>query len=298
MTEFCKLTNKSYQEIAPYFKGLNYVFADYSLGYIYMYDEYVGYEYKIQDEILYIRYLGKNTTTYLTPICSREKLDLALDNIIKWSSLHGGKTVIRSVPDELVELIKSKVDGEVSQNAKWADYVYDAVAFSELKGKKYHAKRNYISRFNRLYGECSFEKISDKNIEKVKRFFEKFKSGEDKNTKIFGMELKATSLMLDTLGVIDVESECMILNGEVIGFTFGEVVGNTFIAHIEKCDKSFEGVYETLTNHFAKYILQKYDGIQFINREDDAGDEGLKRAKLSYHPIKIAVKNDITIRHA
>lgn len=295
MIQFEKLTKESYKILAPYFKGLNYVYADYSLGYIYMYDEHVGYEYKIENDILHIRYKTNDKTVYLAPICSRNKFLSGIDNILNYAKNETNSVVIRSVPDEFVELICQKVNADIQKNEKWADYIYNAMAFSELKGKKYHAKRNYISRFKRLYEGVEFEEISIKNLEKVKSFFERFKSGENKSSKIFNMELSATELMLNDLSVFDIETECMILNDEVIGFTIGEVIGNTLIVHIEKCDKSFEGVYETLTNHFARRMLEKHPEIEFINREDDAGDEGLKKAKLSYHPLYLAVKNDLIL---
>ncbi len=295
MKEFQRLTKESLFKLAPFLKGLNYLYADYSIGYVFMYDEYVGYEYLIFEDVFYLRYERDESIVYLTPICSEDKLIGAVKNIIKWNKNSTKKVILRSVPDKFLDEISKIGSFELTRNDKWADYVYDAVAFTSLVGKKYHAKRNYISRFKRLYGECAFETICDNNLQKVKNFFENFKSGEDKNTKIFQMELKATSLMLDNLDFDGVESECMIYDGKVIGFTIGEKVGNTLIVHIEKCDKSFEGVYETITNHFAKRMLQSYPEIEYINREDDAGDEGLKKAKLSYHPILFAVKNDIVL---
>ncbi|MBR7110283.1 MAG: DUF2156 domain-containing protein [Clostridia bacterium] len=295
MNEFQRLTRKSLFDLAPFLKGLNYLYADYSIGYIFMYDEYVEYEYCILDNVFYLRYNRDDSIVYLLPVCREEKLSEAIKRIIDWNKNSSKKVILRSVPDKYVDMVLSLTKAQLSRNEKWADYVYDAVAFASLVGKKYHAKRNYISRFKRLYGECTFEQITDKNIEKVKNFFENFKKGEDKKTKIFQMELNATALMLEHLDLEGIEHECMIMGGKVIGFTVGEKVGNTLIVHIEKCDKNYEGVYETLTNHFAKRMIETYPEIEYINREDDAGDEGLKKAKLSYHPKLIAVKNDFTL---
>ncbi len=297
MMTFKRLTYQKLNDLAPYFKGLDYVYADYSLGYIFMYDEYIVYEYLESEDVLYFRYEREKELVYLAPICKkREDFPVAIKNIVEWTRSCKKRVVLRSVPDDYVGLCADIFEFEIERNAKWADYVYDAEAFYALKGKKYHAKRNYISRFKRLYGECEFEPISEQNLVYVKQFFDRFKLGEDKNSRIFAMELKATELMLDNIDLFPVESRVIKIEGKVIGFTIGEVVGNTLIVHIEKCDKNYEGVYETLTNSFAGYVLSKYSCVRYINREDDAGDEGLRRSKLSYHPIMHAVKNDLVFR--
>lgn len=294
--KFSELTAESYQVLAPYFKGLKYVYADYSFGYLFMYNEYVHYEYLIEDEILYVMYEKNDKLCWFAPMCIREEdFFKGVDRIVSISRGLSKKIVLLSVPDRFIGLICEKYEAEVDRSEKWADYVYDIIPFSELKGKKYHAKRNYISRFNRLYGNCEFKPITLDKIDQIKEFFEKFKEGEEKGTKIFDMELKATTLVLENFEKYKPEGYYISLNGEILGFTIGEVSGNTLIVHIEKCNKEFVGVYETLTNLFVRKMLEKYPALEYVNREDDAGDDGLKKSKLSYHPVMIASKNHITL---
>lgn len=296
MMKFSRLTIESYEELAPYFKGLKYVYAEYSFGYLYMYDEYVQYEYLVENDILYVRYKKNDKLYWLAPICKKEDdFFKGVDRIVEISKDCVEKIVLRSIPEKFVDEIEQKYQLSSDKNEKWADYVYDIKSFASLKGKKYHAKRNYISRFARLYGICEFKSISAENINDVKSFFYKFKTGENKETKIFEMELKATELMLDSFTQMGIEGYCLALGGEIIGFTIGEVSGNTLIVHIEKCNKAYEGVYETITNLFVRKMIEKYPDLEYVNREDDAGDEGLKKSKLSYHPIMVAAKYDFTL---
>ena len=75
----------------------------------------------------------------------------------------------------------------------------------------------------------------------------------------------------------------------------GEVIGDTLFTHIEKMDHEVPGAGETINKLFAEHILTKYPEIRYINREEDAGDEGLRQAKLSYHPAIILNKYDIVV---
>lgn len=81
---------------------------------------------------------------------------------------------------------------------------------------------------------------------------------------------------------------------KIAGYSIGEVLGDTVFVHIEKADISFPGAYQMLTNLFLKAFAQS-DEIKFVNREDDCGDEGLRRSKLSYHPVALLAKNSVTI---
>ena len=78
------------------------------------------------------------------------------------------------------------------------------------------------------------------------------------------------------------------VNGRVAGFSAGEIVGDTLIIHIEKADIAYEGVYQALVNEYAKCFVTP--GVRYINREEDAGDEGLRRSKESYHPVRLLEK--------
>lgn len=78
------------------------------------------------------------------------------------------------------------------------------------------------------------------------------------------------------------------VNGRVVGFSAGEIVGDTLIIHIEKADIAYEGVYQALVNEYAKCFVTP--GVRYINREEDAGDEGLRRSKESYHPVRLLEK--------
>ena len=78
------------------------------------------------------------------------------------------------------------------------------------------------------------------------------------------------------------------VNGRVVGFSAGEIVGDTLIIHIEKADIAYEGIYQVLVNEYAKCFVTP--DVRYINREEDVGDEGIRRSKESYHPVRLLEK--------
>lgn len=83
-------------------------------------------------------------------------------------------------------------------------------------------------------------------------------------------------------------------DGKIVGFSLGEVAGDTLFVHIEKADRTFRGAYRMLVNQFAARFAG--EGVSYINREDDMGDPGLRTSKLSYHPITLLKKYCITVK--
>ena len=85
----------------------------------------------------------------------------------------------------------------------------------------------------------------------------------------------------------------LLVEGDIAGFSLGEVVGDTLFTHIEKADRDYDGCYQMLVAQFAQ--MYAVDGVEFINREDDTGDPGLRTSKLSYHPVALLEKFSVTV---
>ena len=83
--------------------------------------------------------------------------------------------------------------------------------------------------------------------------------------------------------------------GKVVAFTVAEIIGDTLIVHIEKMNHDVSGAGESINKLFAAEMLMRYPGLKYINREDDAGDPGLRKAKQSYHPAAMLRKFNVTL---
>ena len=94
-------------------------------------------------------------------------------------------------------------------------------------------------------------------------------------------------------GLVDVLEEKGLRADLAAGFSLGEIVGDTLFTHIEKADRDYQGCYQMVVAQFAQQFA--HEGVHFINREDDAGDPGLRTSKLSYHPVALLEKYTVTV---
>ncbi len=168
------------------------------------------------------------------------------------------------------------------------DYIYLKENLCELKGKKYHSKRNHISAFKKKYN-YTFESLSDQNTADILACSENWYSENlDKTDKSLLAEKKGIETLLNNKEKLGITGGALRVDGKIIAFTLASFInGKTVDIHIEKALKEYDGAYAVINNEFAKSLN---DSVIYINREDDMGNEGLRFAKTSYHPEKMAKK--------
>lgn len=173
------------------------------------------------------------------------------------------------------------------------DYVYDIENLSTLAGKKYHGKRNHINKFYENYPDAVTETIDENNISEVRKMADLWFAAREERVPphTFDMEKAALSKLFENFS--DVKAEGMILkNGEkLLAFCVGSpFYEDTFDVHFEKAAEDTDGAYPVINREFARYIKEKYPKIRFLDREEDMGLEGLRRAKQSYRPLFLVEK--------
>lgn len=176
-----------------------------------------------------------------------------------------------------------------------ADYVYETEKLATLAGKKLHGKRNHINRFKALYPDWSYEKMDDGNVEECFQMALKWRNQngcDDDAEKNAEMCVTLNSLRLyKELGL---RGGILRVNGEIVAFSMGEpLCSDTFVVHIEKAFAEIEGAYPMINQQFVQHECMDYT---YVNREDDAGSEGLRKAKLSYRPAFMVEKGVVTER--
>lgn len=173
------------------------------------------------------------------------------------------------------------------------DYVYSIDDLAELKGKKYHGKRNHLNRFFEAFPNYTVQPIEEANISKVKQFAENwYKTKLIENTdNDFILEKEALEKAFNDYKELGLEG-LVILNGEdILAFTIGSFLSeDTFDIHFEKACSDIQGAYAAVNYEFARYIRNKYPNIRYLDREEDMGIEGLRKAKQSYHPHHMVEK--------
>lgn len=165
-----------------------------------------------------------------------------------------------------------------------ADYVYESEKLITLSGKKLHGKRNHINKFKELNPDWSYEKITDENTDECVEMAKEWRilngCEEDSEKEAeFCVTLNALKYRKE-LGLV---GGLIRAGGRVVAFSLGEEVSqDTFVVHIEKAFADVQGAYPVINQQF---VANEAAGYTYINREEDTGAEGLRKAKLSYRPV-------------
>ena len=169
-----------------------------------------------------------------------------------------------------------------------ADYIYRKDDLAGLAGKKYHAKRNHIAAFSRQF-DWNYEPIDVRNLADVQACADRwYAENADRLTPELIAEREGIQVLFahfDTLGLL---GGAIRAEGNIVAFCMASYLNDNVVdVHVEKALAAYEGAYAVVNNQFAKRLS---DAVQYINREDDMGLEGLRKAKLSYHPVKLLKK--------
>lgn len=171
------------------------------------------------------------------------------------------------------------------------DYVYEAQRMISLSGKKLSGKRNHINRFMAQTQDWSYEAITKENIDEVHNMSLEWckLAGCRDNVDLFD-ESCAVEQAFKHFFDLGLSGGLLRREGKVIAFTMGEALNeNTYVIHIEKAFHDIQGAYQLINQQFA---AANCEGFEYINREDDAGDPGLRKAKLSYDPAFLVEKSE------
>lgn len=173
----------------------------------------------------------------------------------------------------------------ITEEDDFADYIYQTRDLVELKGKKLHKKKNLLSQFHRQYPDARVEKITDR----VKNLCLAFAEGLYQELPVISRTNAEEHLALKEafqhFEPLNLEGIAIIVHGKVIAFAiFSSLNSSTYDIHFEKADLEFKGSYQIINHETAKYLMGK---CTLMNREQDLGIPGIRKAKLSYSPTRL-----------
>ncbi len=188
--------------------------------------------------------------------------------------------------DELNTLFPNQF--EIEETRDFFDYLYKSEDLSTLAGRKYHSKKNHVSYFEKTF-DWKYEPINERNIEQCRLLNDHWERlNKQKNPEEITEENLAIKKALKHYFDLGFEGGVLTIQGEIAAFTFGERLNDTtFCTHVEKAYGNIRGAYQMINRELARQLQDKYE---FINREEDTGSEGLRRAKLSYQPHRLVIK--------
>ena len=261
---------------------------------VYLWSRHYKVTFAVIEDALVFRDGGKEPA-FSYPAGEPENVRKALEFLMAYTAQRGYPFRLYNVTQKNYEQLDSWYPGmfEIAYVRDVADYVYETEKLATLAGKKLHGKRNHINKFLKTYTDWNYEPLSDDNMEDCFQMALKWRNQngcEDDPEKNAEMCVALNSLRLykemgQVGGVLRVE-------GQVVAFTIGEpLCEDTFVVHIEKAFADIDGAYPMINQQFVQHECMEY---QYVNREDDAGSEGLRKAKLSYRPIFMVEKGIVT----
>ncbi|MDD7408603.1 MAG: phosphatidylglycerol lysyltransferase domain-containing protein [Anaerovoracaceae bacterium] len=272
---------------------------------LYMWRKSNQFTYEIIDDFLCVaarsNFEGFEEEPFVFPLlplngeCDAAKMKDAMGVIFDRFRELGKPYVMRLIPSHMIKHYQELMPGKFLflEDRANHDYVYKVDDLANLSGRRFHGKKNHVNKFNKeLEGRYEVIPMSadlaDEAIELL-TYIDGKKDVEGFEASMLGEEamiLKDTLPHFDELGM---EGAAIRIDGKLEAYAFGGPLGdNTIVEHIEKGNIDYPGIYQKINQEFCKAVQGKYE---FVNREEDMGLEGLRKAKTSYKPCRMIEKS-------
>ena len=250
---------------------------------------------RLNDRLL-VQIQGSLGLCYLCP-AGRGELAPAVDALSADAAAHGVPLTLVCVTQEQKDALEAACPGRFAfeEDRDGFDYLYDVNRLADLPGKKLHAKRNHIHRFDEQFPDWLLEPITPANVpecvelERQWAAIRQEEAGEDMET--VSEETIAVIEALYHMDKLGLEGALIRADGSPIAFSLGGfITPGCFDVNFEKSFGDIQGAYPAINRELARMIRDRHPEVKWFNREDDMGLEGLRRAKLSYYPDILLTK--------
>jgi hypothetical protein len=237
--------------------------------------------------------LRKDMFFALPPLGPEEALTRVIPAMADYFHSIGRPFYMKAVPERLVDPIVKALGTKVeikSDPGTW-DYVYRTSDLVDLPGRKYQGKRNHLNQFTQK-NVFSYEPLSPAIIEECLELDSRWRAKHpDSGSELMAEEEKAIREALFHCEELKLLGGAIRVDGKIRAFAAGALINpETAVVHIEKADVDYPGMFAVINQQFAEHVPAE---VELINREEDLGLPGLRRAKRSYHPIFMVKKHEL-----
>lgn len=246
-------------------------------------------KFAIQDGFLLLKFRVKGELVYMMPIGNGD-LEKALGALREDARQEGQPLCLLGICAGMCSELEAYMPDrfQFTADRDYADYIYLRTDLATLSGKKFQAKRNHVNKFKRTYNYEYSPITPDLIQECLDLEAEWCKANNCDQHEGTGNERRALVYALHNFEELGLTGGILHVDGKIAAFTFGMPINqDTFGVSVEKADTSIDGAYAMINYEFANHIPEQYT---YINREEDLGIEGLRKAKLSYQPTIILEK--------
>lgn len=296
MLEFKKLTIKDKPVLDKYLRKHKFTTCEYSFTTLLAWRKAYDIQYTIFDDVLIIKKKDREENYYFMQPIGYDKNDLKeiIQEVKEYKKENNMKYLFRDVEnsflEDLVDIYGSLA--HVEEDMDNFDYIYSKENLANLSGRNLHGKKNHYNYFIKNYNysvkDLSEPEVRDDCVKFAYQWYDESYNGDELMT----YELNGIIEVLNHFDELDLKGMAVYIDDEISSFTIGEILNNMAIVHFEKGKKGIHGIY-AFTNK--TFVEMYFNEVTYINREEDMGIEGLRKAKRSYHPIKLEEKYCINL---
>lgn len=269
--------------------------SEYTFTNLFIWRNYYHLQWCLWDECLCILAQPERGQPFFFPPLCKKNFKERVNDLLLYFKRQGINASVQRIPEDMVnQYIKDHNNFEIILDRDNCDYVYLTEDLIKLEGNKFHSKRSHINKFKKnhsyhyksltsaLISECLNMETEWCNLKHCEMF--PSLAGEER-------AIYESLKNMETLGV---KGGVILINEKVEAFALGEQLNPQMaVIHIEKANPAFDGLYQLINQDFCKH---EWENVYYINREQDLGEEGLMKAKLSYHPHHMVNKYTVTLK--
>lgn len=266
--------------------------SDYSFLNLWSWAPAYGLEWAVLDDLAWLRQ-SRSREAFWAPVGDWRTQD--------WPTLFHRYPLLQSgflrVPEPLARVWKT-VFGEwvsITEDRDQFDYLYSAADLIHLPGNRYHKKKNLIRQFEKSY-DYEYVPMTPDMVGKAMALQENWCVWRncDSDDQLDAENQAIARVMARWENLSGVLGGCLLVGGRMAAYTIGERISpDMMVVHFEKGTADIKGVYQAMNRLF---LVHEANGAEWVNREQDLGDEGLRKAKESYHPARFLKKYRVSFR--
>ncbi len=256
---------------------------------LFIWQQHFNYSYCLRDDVLLIRGEDQGKPFLLEPLGSGVTSDV-VSTILK---THTGVAIERASETFCTKYLNNDERFEIRDMRDHWDYIYARDDLAHLKGRRYHRKRNHVSKFVQNY-RFEYHRIDETKIDDCRAVMDEWcRDKHCEHDPGLCAEKEAATVLLDHYTELELIGGLLEVSGKPVAFAIAESIdGHTALIHVEKAVRGLVGLYQAVNKFFCENSLK---GFSFVNREQDLGIEGLRKAKESYFPLRMLKKFRVTI---
>jgi len=265
--------------------------SDYSFLNLWAWSEEYGLRWAWDEDLIWIRQSVPDEFLW-APVGRWDAVDWQSRFRVSQST----RSVFTRVPEMLSNLWRKKMPPEThieEERGNW-DYLYNVTDLVELKGNRYHKKKNLLNQFSRKY-DCTYQPFGAEMVDQAMAMQTDWCTWRDcESSDILSSENRAIfKILKEWRQLAGLFGGALMVDDSMVAYTVAEALTrDTLLIHFEKGDTAYKGIYQAVHQ---KFLANSASHYTFVNREQDLNDEGLRKAKLSYHPVDYLRKYRVTL---